>query len=129
MKELKPMGSKPGVLYGLSKIHKDLFDDLPKMRPIISNLNTPGYKLAKYLVQLVKPLTVNEHTLNDSFEFASIIDKQNHLHYMASLDVDSLFTNVPLEETIDIILYQGKGRELSLTHNKGRSSSTILPGH
>ena len=40
--------------------------------------------------------------LKDSFEFAKIICEEDAGLFMASLDVDSLFTNVPLEETIRI---------------------------
>ena len=40
--------------------------------------------------------------MKDSFEFAKIICEQDAGLFMASLDVDSLFTNVPLEETIHI---------------------------
>ena len=51
---------------------------------------------------MLRDLTSNEHTLKDSFEFAKVICEQNSDLYMASLDVDSLFTNVPLDETIGI---------------------------
>ena len=65
-------------------------------------MNTPTYKLAKVLVPILKPLTTNEFTVNDLFYFADeIVDQQNDL-FMGSLDVDSLFTNKPLEETIEI---------------------------
>ena len=40
--------------------------------------------------------------MKDSFKFAKIICQQDTGLFMASLDVDSLFTNVPLEETIHI---------------------------
>ena len=40
--------------------------------------------------------------MKDSFEFAKIICEQDADLFMASLDVDSLFSNVPLEETIHI---------------------------
>ena len=103
-KDLKPVGSKPGILYGLAKTHKESVDGLPKFRPIISAINTPAYKVAKHLVTLVKDFTVNEYTLKDSFEFASIVDQKDHGCFMASLDVDALFTNVPLNETIDILI-------------------------
>ena len=104
--KIKPEGSKPGVLYGLSKVHKPLVDGTPKMRPIISAIGTAAYNRAKFLVELSSELTQNDYTLKDSFEFASIIDQQNHNLFMGSLDVDSLFTNVPLDESIDIILNQ-----------------------
>ena len=68
----------------------------------MSALNTPTYKLAKYLVPILKPLTANEFTVKDSFNFAEEIVDQQHDLFMGSLDVDSLFTNIPLEETIEI---------------------------
>ena len=42
------------------------------------------------------------NTLKDSFEFNKVICEQNSDLYMASLDVDSFFTNVLLDETIAI---------------------------
>ena len=50
------------------------------------------------------PLTRNEYTITDSFHFAEEICKQDPNLYMASLDFDSLFTNVPLDKTIDICI-------------------------
>ena len=50
------------------------------------------------------PLTQYEYTVTDSFHFTEKICKQDPNLYMASLDVDSLFTNIPLEETIDICI-------------------------
>ena len=68
----------------------------------MSALNTPTYKLAKFLVPILKPLKTNEFTVKDSFHFAAEIVDQQHDLFMGSLDVDSLFTNIPLEETIEI---------------------------
>ena len=44
LKSLYPQGSQPGVMYGSSKIHKPLVNDFPKLRPILSALNTGTYK-------------------------------------------------------------------------------------
>ena len=49
---------------------------------------------------------MNEYTLKDSFEFAKDITNQNSNCFMASLDVDSLFTNVPLDETIKMCIVE-----------------------
>ena len=47
-------------------------------------------------------MTTNQLTVKDSFHFAEeIIDRQHDL-FMGSLDVDSLFINIPLEETIEV---------------------------
>ena len=43
-KSLYRQGSQPGVSYGLSKIHKPLFNNIPKLRPILPALNTGTYK-------------------------------------------------------------------------------------
>ena len=68
----------------------------------MSALNTPTYKIAKFLVPILKILTSNELTVKDSFHFAEEIVDQQHDLFMGSLDTDSLFTNIPLEETIGI---------------------------
>ena len=52
----------------------------------------------------LKPITENEYTVHDSFSFAIEVSKFNSKNLMASLDVESLFTNIPLEETIDNII-------------------------
>ena len=99
-KSLKPVGTRPGIMYGSCKIHKASVGNCPPFRPILSALNTPTYKLTKFLVPILKPLTTDEVIVKDSFHFAEEIVDQQHDLFMGSLDVDSLFTNIPLEETI-----------------------------
>ena len=99
-KNIKPVGSRPGVLYGLGKVHKETKNGLPPFHPILSGIATPTYKLAKFLLPLLMPLTQNEYTITDSFNFAEGICKQDPNFYVASLDVDSLCTNIPLAKTV-----------------------------
>jgi len=100
---LSPDGPSPARLYGLPKIHKPPVDGLPKYRPIISQIGSPTYKIAKYLLSFIQPYTTNEYTVRDTFHFVSMLDGKDHRLIMASLDVESLFTNIPLDETIDIV--------------------------
>ena len=100
--KLKPVGSKRGTLYGSAKVHKPLINGLPPFRLILSAIGTPTYKLAKFLVPVLSDITQNEFTVKDSFTFVDEILTQNSDLYMASLDVDALFTNIALDETIDI---------------------------
>lgn len=93
-------GASYGVMYGLPKIHKV---GTP-MRPILTSYDTPNYKIAKFLVPLLAPLTANNHSIKNSADFKQKILPQDSDLFMASLDVESLFTNVPVEETIQIIL-------------------------
>ena len=103
---LYPIGSKPGILYGLGKVHKALVNGIPKFRPILSSLGTCSYKLAKFLVPLLKSITVNEFTITDSFEFGKEVLNKDADLFMGSLDVEALFTSLPLEETINIAVEQ-----------------------
>ena len=101
-KKLTPTGSRPGIMYGLPKVHKPLQDGFPKFRPILSAIGTPTYNLCKFFIPLLPIFSVNEHTVKDSFSFAKDISSINAKYVMTSLDVESLFTNIPLIETIDI---------------------------
>ena len=92
--------SRPGILYGLPKIHKM---SIP-LRPILSSIGTCGYKIAKFLVPILEPITSNQFTVRDSFTFATEISKfkDSNKYVMASFDIKSLFTNIPLDEAINI---------------------------
>ena len=92
-------GSKPGVMYGLPKVHKP---ECP-LRPILSAIGTHNYNLAKFLVPLLTPITMSEFCVKDSFSFAKELADLSFIDcIMASFDVKSLFTNIPLTETIEI---------------------------
>ena len=108
-KKLYPTGSTEGRFYGTAKNHKlkegDGVDKLP-LRPIVSNIGTPSYHLAKYLAKLLSPLSQSEYTISSTKDFIQQIRdvKVPEGHKLISFDVTSLFTNVPLDETINIIL-------------------------
>ena len=78
------------------------------MRPIISNINTASYQLQKYLAKLLSPLSMSEYTVKSTSDFITQIKGQNipNSFKLIFFDVTSLFTNVPLDFTIDVILKQ-----------------------
>ena len=109
-KSIKPVGIKPGILYGLAKIHKETRSGLLPFSPIPSAIGTSTYKLVKFLLKFLTSSTANEYTVLDSFHFAEEIYQQDPNLLVVSLDVNSLFTNIPLDETIKICgdnLYNG----------------------
>ena len=53
-KSLYPQGSQPGIMYDLSKKHKPLVNDFPKLRPILSVLSTGTCKWAKVLSSFIR---------------------------------------------------------------------------
>ncbi|XP_069981971.1 uncharacterized protein [Penaeus vannamei] len=85
---LSTSGSKPGLLYGLPKVHKP---NIP-LRPIISSIGTFNYNTAKFLVPIISPLTTNQYTIENSTVFANEITSLNPEQpiTMASFDVESL---------------------------------------
>ena len=97
---ISPVGSKPGSAYGLAKIHKK---DVP-LRPVISMVGTPQYGLAKYLNNIIKPTIPSNHMLSSTTDFIERLKAINlpSRHSLVSFDVQSLFTNVPLNEAIDL---------------------------
>ena len=80
-------------------IHQESY--MPNLRPILSPIYTPGYNLAKFLIPILEPLTHNEFTVKNSFSFAKEITNYDSSLFMSSLVVESLFTNIPLKETIN----------------------------
>ena len=108
-KRLYSSGSAPGRFYGTEKLHKILINDgadkLP-ISPIISNIRTPTYQPEKYLAKLLSPLGNLEYTVTRTKDFIGKIKnvKVYDGHQLISFDVKSLFTNVALQKTIDIIV-------------------------
>ena len=54
-------------------------------------------------IPFIEPITTNEYTVKDSFSFAKEVVNFDSKLFMSSLDVTSLFTNIPLNETTNII--------------------------
>ena len=86
----------------LPKTHKATLS----MIPILSATGTYNYKLAKWLEEKLKPLFINEYTITDAFDFAEEIRNlsDNEDDILVSYDVTALFTNLPLDETINILV-------------------------
>ena len=89
-------------MYRFCKFCKNNIDSCPLFRPIFSPINTLIYNLAKFLVPVLKSLSSSYSTVKDSSAFAVEIVEQDFEFLIGSLDVDSLFINIPLQETIDI---------------------------
>ena len=104
--KLYPSGSAPARIYGTPKMHKfSSSDSFPKCRPIVSSIGTFNYNLARFVCDLLSPLVPNYYSCKNNFSFVSqiknaILSKT----FLVSYDVSSLFTNIPLQETIDVAI-------------------------
>ena len=116
-RQLYHKDSTPDIFYGNPKLHKlppyGTIEELP-IRPISLSIGTTNYRLVKYLA------------MKSTFDLmGKIKNQQIPLGItMISSDVKSLFTSVPLTETIDIILncfYNRKEISTVLTKNEMKS--------
>ena len=104
-KLVSPSGSVPSRIYGTPKMHKVKGEvKTPPLRPIVSSIGAYNYSLSKYLSGLISPLLPTEHCAKDSFSF---VDELSNLQLqegnnIVSFDIVSLFTNIPLIESIDL---------------------------
>ena len=99
---IRPTGSQRPRMYGLLKTHKKG----TLLRPILSMTRSSHHELGKWLTGLLQPVLERflSHCISDSFTFAKTmqnLDIDPNV-FMCSFDVSSLFTNVPLDETIKI---------------------------
>jgi hypothetical protein len=101
-KQLQPAGSRAPRLYGLPKIHKT---GVP-LRPIVSNIGAPTYQLVKQLTGFLNQLTGNSaHHVKNSAHFIQILDNLQVQpgDLMVSFDIVSLFTKVPVEDSLSLL--------------------------
>ena len=100
--DIRPTGSARPMMYGVAKVHKE---GVP-LRPILAMIGSPQHATAKWIADILKPVShkYSKFVIKDSFEFSRVIQESvaTPNARMASFDIKSLFTNVPLEETIRI---------------------------
>ena len=118
-------GSRLVHLYVQPKTHKQQL----AVRPILSSTNTCNYKLAQWLNDKLKPLSVNQYTVTNAFEITKEIRDLNLRDgdILVSFDVTSLFRNVPLEKTIQILADKDfKDNWFNYTYNLNLSKSDLV---
>ena len=100
--KLYPTGTRIGIIFGLPKIHKPS----GPFRPILSCINHYSYKIAIFFIPFLSPISMNSFVIKDSFSFVQELlnsDITTDSVFMASFDIASLFTNIPVDEIFDII--------------------------
>ena len=88
------------------KLYKNIARSRLFRRIAKRSIGTHNYNLANFLIQILQPIALGQYTVNDSFAFVLEITayKTDCDPFMASFDVSSLFTNVPLDECVDLLL-------------------------
>ena len=99
-------GSVRPPMYGVAKVHKEG----DQLRPILAMLGFPQHATTKWLAYLLEPVLkkYRQHVVKDSFDFTESIRQYQAPEsvHICSFDINSLFTNVPLDETVRICTTQ-----------------------
>ena len=76
------------------------------LRPILAAYNTASYGISKFIILLIEKLCINGYTIENSNDFVAQLKHVpiNPGTCMISFDASSLYTNVPVSETLDIVL-------------------------
>jgi len=98
-----PSPSRTPLIYFLKKLHKNPIS----VRPIVSHINSPTANISAFIDHLLKPIVKEiPHILSNSLEIITDLQNQNFINntLLVTLDVTSLYPNIPIEESISIIL-------------------------
>ena len=101
-RDIYPTAADVPKLYGLPKIHQSG----NSLRPILSMVGAFNHKFAKWLSKaLSDEICGSPFMIRGSFSLCDLIGKSElHQAYLVSYDMCSLFTNIPIEETINVIV-------------------------
>ena len=109
--KMRPISNQPGRFFATAKTHKfESYDDITKdnlkLRPIIDQTGTHTHPATKIISDYLQPLAKNDYVIDNTLKFPDILkstDNSNEYEDV-SYDVESLFTSIPVKETIDYIL-------------------------
>ena len=79
------------------------------LRPIISTIGSYQYQLSKYLAKSISNARPQAKSyIKDSFEFVKktkeVALNKETTYTMCSFDVENLYSNLPVEEVIEVVL-------------------------
>ena len=90
------------VFYTLTKIYKPT---LPE-RPIIAGCDSPTERISSFLDNILQPIAQGQKSyLKDTTQLINFIEKRKVLKnaILVSMDVNSLYTNIPQDEGVNTV--------------------------
>ena len=109
--QMLPVSNQPGRFFATDKTHKftslnDIAVKNLKLRPIIDLTGTHTYNTSKFIANYLQPLSKNQYNISDTLNFPDLLKSAdtNANYEDVSYDVKSLFTSIPVAETIQYIL-------------------------
>ncbi|CAF3406717.1 unnamed protein product [Rotaria socialis] len=114
---IRAVATRCSVLFCQPKVQKKVC----LIHSVISTTNSYNYNLSKYMTDLLENAKGKSTShIKDSFSFSKLIQQQtpSKNDYMISLDVESLFTSIPVHESIGLAIetiLQKKTNDPSIT--------------
>ena len=117
--QIRPTAAVTPTLYGLQKVHKD---NVP-LRPILCSIGSLTYQCASWLSK-----SLNPSTAKDTFHFIKMIadHELGCNHIMCSFDVKNLFTIIPVDFTLNLILDKIFADKESKFHGLNRTELRMM---
>ena len=100
-----PNAPRIPIFYTLTKIHKLM----PVGRPIISGCDGPKERISAFVDRLIQPIAQKQDSyLKDTTDFLNFIEstKLPKNTFLVSMDVTSLYTNIPHEEGVTTVCHR-----------------------
>ena len=108
---MRPRANQPCRFFATAKTHKfesieDNSLDSLKLRPIVDQTGTYIYNASKAVVKYLPPLIKNEFSITDTLSFPDLLknSRNDESYEDVSYDFASLFTSIPVQESIDYVL-------------------------
>ena len=108
---MRPKSNQPGGFFATAKTHKfdsvnDITLDQLKLCPVIDQTGTYIYNASKVVSKYLRPLSKIKYSINDTLTFPDLLRNAEESDYYehVSYDVESLFTSIPVKETIDYVI-------------------------
>ena len=110
---MRPRSNQPGRIFATTKTHKfesisDITLEKLKLRPIIDQTVTYIYKASNIVAKHLGLLAKNDCAIRDTISFPDLFkrapadDNYENISYY----IENLFKSIPVQETIDYILYK-----------------------
>ena len=126
-----PRWSQSARMYGLPKLHKKIVVEgkIPHFRPINSSNGSYNYGIAKFVSKMLDPYVSKKYSAKDTFNFLKKLNEQKNV-FMVSYDVTTLYTNIPLNETIQIVvdkIFEANHSNIKFPKMNSRDCSNLQP--
>ena len=108
---MRPKSNQPGRFFPTAKTHEfgcinGITLHQLKLHPIIDQTGTYIYNASKVVAKYPRPLSKNKYSIDDTLTFPDLlrIAEESDDYENVSYDGESLFTSIPVKETIDYII-------------------------